>query len=273
MLNLQTTEYMNQMSSSIGDKVRMINFIKGKKVLDAGCGSGALADTLCNEFGYDVTGIDLSLLSYKEMQNRGLGKRFIHGNLLDMSLYFDKCQFDTIIFSSVLHEVYSYNGFHLGDIEQTIENALKIIPTGGRIIIRDGVKSPKHGYRRIKFKNPNDVLFLTEYCRRFKGRNIQYKQISKHVYEMLINDAMEFLFTYTWGWDSFDREVQEQYGVFTLDKYECLARRLGAEVIHSIEYLQPSYALHLYDKIEYLDEKMNNALLPNSNMMLVIEKQ
>jgi SAM-dependent methyltransferase len=271
MLNLQTEEYMGQMNASIDDKIKMLDYIYGNKVLDAGCGGGMLS-LMLDSYGYDAYGIDLSLLSLKEMQKLKLGNKFIHGNLLDMSIYFDEGDFDTIIFSSVLHEVYSYNGFHLGDIEQTLENALKIIPKGGRIIIRDGVKSSEHGYRRIKFKNPNDVLFLTEYCRRFKGRNVKYKQIEKHVYEMTTDDAMEFLYTYTWGWDSFDREVQEQYGVFTLDKYTCLAERLGGTVIHAEEYLQDGYDLHLSDKVELFDNYMNPVKLPNSTMLLVVEK-
>jgi SAM-dependent methyltransferase len=272
MHQLQTKEYMDQMNANIGDKATMLEWINGERVLDAGCGGGVLTDILMKNH-YDAYGIDLSLLSYKEMRDRGLGDRFIHGNLLDMSVYFKEEQFDTIIFSSVLHEVFSYNGFSYGDIEDTLENAMKIIPKGGHIIIRDGVKSPELAYRRIRFKDINDVVFLTEYCRRFKGRKVTYKQIDALTFEMKVDDAMEFLYTYTWGWDSFDREVQEQFGVFTLDKYESVARRVGGEIVHSEEYLQAGYGLYLHDKIEFFDENMKKTYLPNSTMLLVIQKK
>ncbi|GAB6253652.1 hypothetical protein BCSAG_49700 [Bacillus cereus] len=273
MHELQTVEYMNQMDNNIGDKSKMLKWITGSKVLDAGCGGGALTDELYNTHGYDAYGIDLSLLSYKSMYDRGLQKRFVHGNLLDMSLYFDEGAFDTIIFSSVLHEVFSYNGFNYGCVEETLENAMKILPKGGRIIIRDGVKSPTHSYRRIRFKDANDILFLTEYCRRFKGRRVNYKVVDKNTFEMLTNDAMEFLYTYTWGWDSFDREVQEQYGVFSLAKYEALAKRIGGEVLFSQEYLQKDYTKHLREKVVFMNEKGYPVDLPSSNMILVIEKK
>lgn len=271
MHQLQTIEYIKQMNRSIGDKKKMLSYITGNKVLDAGCGGGVLSSVLTAN-GYDTYGIDLSLLSYSEMKNRGLGHKFIHGNLLDMSLYFNEGEFDTIIFSSVLHEVYSYNGFKLGDIDKTLENAMKIIPKGGRIIIRDGVKNSNLEKRRIRFKNPNDILFLTEYCRKFKGRRVSYKQIDKLTFEMNVNDAMEFLYTYTWGWDSFDREVQEQYGVMSLNEYIHLTKFIGGELVYAEEYLQEGYALQLYDKIELFDGEMNHVRLPNSNMLLVIEK-
>jgi 2-polyprenyl-3-methyl-5-hydroxy-6-metoxy-1,4-benzoquinol methylase len=271
MLNLQTVEYMEQMNQNIDDKMRMLDWIKGQKVLDAGCGGGELTQRL-NNLGYDAYGIDLSLLSWKELSKRGLRHKFIHGNLLDMSLYFDKDEFDTIIFSSVLHEVYSYNGFYLGNVVSTIKNALKIIRKGGRIIIRDGVMSDSNEKRIIRFKDINDVCFLTEYCRRFKGRKVKYKMIDKLTFEMNINDAMEFLYTYTWGWDSFDREVQEQFGVMTLRKYISLVRSLGGKVIHAEEYLQDGYVEHLSKKIDFFDKDMNPTKLPNSTMLLVIEK-
>jgi SAM-dependent methyltransferase len=272
MLNLQTDEYMEQMDSNVDDKMKVLQFIKGKKILDAGCGGGELTALLNWDFDYDAYGIDLSLLSYRKMLDRGLQNKFIHGNLLDMSMYFDEEEFDTVIFSSVLHEVYSYNGFHLGDIDQALENAVKIIPEGGRIIIRDGVSSANYERRRIRFKDLNDVAFLMEYCRRFKGRKIRFKQIDKLTYELNSNDAMEFLYTYTWGWDSFEREVQEQFGVMSLGRYVNLLNRIGTKVIHAEEYLQEGYNDYLLSKIDFFYEDMRPVELPSSTMIIVAEK-
>lgn len=269
--NLQNDSYFIQLNESIGDKQRIIDWVKGSKVLDAGCGSGMLTIYLFCQ-GYDVKGVDLSLLSYKYMSEMGMANNFVHGNLLDLSMYFEKESLDTIIFSSVLHEVFSYNDFKHGKVSFTIENAMKLLKQGGRIIIRDGVKSREFNKRIIRFKDVNDILFLTEYCRRFKGRNIRYNQIDDMTFEMSGDDAMEFLYTYTWGWESFDREVEEQYGVMSMDKYVELLERCGGKIVHAEEYLQEGYQKNLEKKIEFYDNNMNSAPLPNSNMLLVVEK-
>ena len=52
---------------------------------------------------------------------------------------------------------------------------------------------------------------LEQYVREFKGRIIQYEVLADNTVKMPVNDAMEFLYTYTWGEDSFVHEVQEQF--------------------------------------------------------------
>ena len=63
--------------------------------------------------------------------------------------------------------------------------------------------------RVIRFKDAGGMKFFQE----FKGRIIQYEVLADNTVKMPVNDAMEFLYTYTWGEDSFVHEVQEQFGI------------------------------------------------------------
>ncbi|MEK5205260.1 methyltransferase domain-containing protein [Bacillus sp. FSL R10-2789] len=273
MLTQQTTKYFEQMDKSVGDKTRMWPHISGTKVLDAGCGSGGLMKALIGN-GFDAFGIDLSLMAYEQIKKDGLKDKFILGDLGDIDTYFQPGDFDTVIFSSVLHEVYSYSGFDEFVLRDVIASAYNVIPRGGRIIIRDGVKPIGYEKRIIRFKDINDVLFLKEYCKRFKGRKVEYKKIDSLTYEMQESDAMEFLYTFTWGWESFDREVQEQYGVFDIVEYcaQIIDDHPTAKIKHAESYLQHGYEENLKNKIEFFYEDMEVCKLPDSNMILVIEK-
>lgn len=274
MLAKQTTEYMEQMNKNIDDKLRIMDWITGDRVLDAGCGGGEFLLRL-HQSGYDAYGLDFSLLSYKELYKKGLNKWFIHGDILNMKTYLEGMNIDTIVFSSVLHEVYSYNGFDIQKVIETLKNAYDALPVGGRIIIRDGIKT-RDGHKKvlIRFKDVNDVLFLTEYCKRFEGRKVTFESVDKLTYKMELNDAMEFLYTYTWGWESFDREVQEQFGIATPNEYVNFVKfnLPKAKVLHKENYLQHGYVDYLTNKAWVLHEDKSLAKYPDSTFLMVIEK-
>ena len=92
---------------------------------------------------------------------------------------------------------------------------------------------------------------------------------------MLVNDAMEFLYTYTWGENSYSLEVKEQFGYLTPTEYIKLIEDnlSGYKVIFSKAFLQDGYEENLLNKISIYDENMNVVKLPNSTFILVIEKE
>ena len=91
---------------------------------------------------------------------------------------------------------------------------------------------------------------------------------------MDVNDAMEFLYTYTWGENSYPLEVQEQFGYFTPKEYEQFVydNLEGAKIIFSSHFLQEGYEEHLLPKISLYDENYNTVRLPDSTFILIIEK-
>ena len=90
---------------------------------------------------------------------------------------------------------------------------------------------------------------------------------------MFENDAMEFLYTYTWGEESYPMEVQEQFGYYSPSSYLDMFSRIGNfKVIECKHFLQEGYEEHLLKKIEFYDENRVKIPLPDSTCVIVIEK-
>jgi SAM-dependent methyltransferase len=268
-----------------GDKEKILEYVKGNSILEIGCGSGVNLDMISDKYPEKlVTGMDISdkvirtLELRKDIENRKWN--VIQGNATNIDQYVAKDSVNTIIFCSVIHELFSYiewhgRKFNYETIEYILSESFKLLPAGGRIIIRDGVMAQVDSLRHIVFKTKAGINFFHKYVEDFKGRTIKYRFDGPKDVCLLLNDAMEFLYTYTWGYKPYACEVQEQYGYLSEPGYIGLVKRLfgdKAEVIHSESYLQGGYAKALKNKVEFFDEFYNKAELPDSNLILVIEK-
>ena len=279
-------DYLNTMNNSLKQKAVILDYIVGNSVLDVGPGGGALLDLIEKKMpNLDIKGIDLSENVINELTKKKLKEshiwNIIKGDALNLSKYFENNSIDTIIYSSIIHELYSYipyNGkkFNKETIKVALKEAYSILSVGGRIIIRDGImSSPIDSYRIIEFNDKEDIKKLDRYINDFKGRTITYEKINDNTVKMLINDAMEFLYTYTWGEDSYPLEVQEQFGYFTLEEYISFIKENlpNSKIIESKAYLQKGYEENLLPKINFYDENMNVVSLPDSTSIIVIEKE
>lgn len=279
-------DYLNTMNSSMNSKKVLVDFITGKSILDVGPGGGALMNIIESELpNTKVSGIDISKNVIEELTKKKISEghkwTLVEGDALNLNNYFKKGQIDTIIYSSIIHELYSYipyNGhkFNIDTVKAALKSADTILDSGGRIIIRDGIKTePEDMYRIIKFTNIEDLHILDNYCKDFKGRKVTYTKIDECTVKMLVNDAMEFLYTYTWGENSYSLEVKEQFGYLTPTEYIKLINDNISDykVIFSKAFLQEGYEENLLNKISIYDEEMNVVKLPNSTFILVIEKE
>ena len=279
-------DYLNTMNNSLKQKAVILDYIVGNSVLDVGPGGGALLDLIEKKMpNLDIKGIDLSENVINELTKKKLKEshiwNIIKGDALNLSKYFENNSIDTIIYSSIIHELYSYipyNGkkFNKETIKVALKEAYSILSVGGRIIIRDGImSSPVNSYRIIEFNDKEDIKKLDRYINDFKGRTITYEKINDNTVKMLINDAMEFLYTYTWGEESYPLEVQEQFGYFTLEEYISFIKENlpNSKIIESKSYLQKGYEENLLPKINFYDENMNVVSLPDSTSIIVIEKE
>ncbi len=278
-------EYLETMNQTIELKRVILDYIIGTDIADIGPGGGALLDEIvkrypnANAFGIDFSKNVVESLE-KRIQKENLSWKIQFGNALDLEQ--DLAQpVDTIIFCSILHELYSYietdgNKFNLRTIQKALQSAFRMLRKGGRIIIRDGIMSePKETYRIIRFRDSNDLKILYRYSKDFEGRAISYEVAGHNEVKMQINDCMEFLYTYTWGEDAYPHEVQEQFGYLTPSEYETLIREtLGeeAEILINQHYLQEGYAHALETKIEFLNEDYRPVPLPDSTCLIVIQK-
>ena len=89
-----------------------------------------------------------------------------------------------------------------------------------------------------------------------------------------VNFMREFLYTYTWGNESYSHEVQEQIGYFTLEEYKAFFEEIGAKIIVAREFLEPGYEEHLSRLVSLSDAKSGKEIpFPNSNCIVVVEKR
>ena len=278
-------DYLNTMNLSMSNKKILLDYISGNKILDVGPGGGGLMNLIEEKnSSYKVYGIDISHNVLEELKKKKIKEKrnwiLVKGDALNLENYFEQGSLDTIIYSSIIHELFSYinyNGkkFNIETVVKTLKSAYNIIPIGGRIIIRDGIKTePINQYRIIEFKNKDDLNILNNYCKDFKGRKITYELINENKVKMLVNDAMEFLYTYTWGENSYSLEVQEQFGYLTPSEYiDLIEKNLEkAKIIKCYSFLQDGYEQNLLNKITLYDEDEQITKLPDSTCIIVIEK-
>lgn len=278
--------YLDEMHKSADDKRILLAYIKGTNVLDIGPGSGVILDMVTEAFPEKkVAGIDISQNVIEELNRKKLKEnrtwQVSQGDAFRLSEHVQKNSIDTIIYSSIIHEFYSYipyegKKFNHKTIASVLKSAFDVLVPGGRIIIRDGVMTDSDEKRIIEWKEPNGLTFLKRYVRDFQGRKIQYETLGENKVKMPVNDAMEFLYTYTWGEDSYVHEVNEQFGYFTPKAYEAfIYNTLGKENVRIIEqqhYLQPGYVENLQHKINFYNEQGEETPLPDSTGLIVIEK-
>lgn len=277
-------DYLQTMNSTINHKSKLLEFIKGDNVLDVGPGGGALMDLILESlpnktvYGIDISENVINVLNEKKLKENK-NYNLVKGNALNLEDYFKQGELDTIIYSSVIHELFSYvdyNGkkFNHETIKKALTSAYNILSPGGRIVIRDGIMSETNPQRIIEFKNKEDINILKKYQKDFKGRKIKFEIIDQNKVKMNENDSMEFLYTYTWGENSYPLEVQEQYGYYSPKEYEKFVTEnlKNSKIIFSHAFLQDGYEEHLLNKIAIYEENFNTVKLPNSTYILVIEK-
>ena len=282
----EETDYLQTMNASIDGKKVLLDYVKGSTILDIGPGGGALLDLL--ETGFPqarITGIDIAdnviqtLQKKKRRENHSW--QVLQGDAFQLTSFLPSGSADTIIFCSILHELYSYiendaHKFNEATLAAALRSAFDLLAPGGRILIRDGIMSePASQKRRIHFVDPDGMDFLRRYARDFRGRTIQYRIIGRQTVEMPINDAMEFLYTYTWGKESYVHEINEQFGYFTPSGYQDFLKETLGETAHILtcrHYLQEGYTLQLSPKIRFTDDHDRPCPLPDSTCVIVIEK-
>jgi SAM-dependent methyltransferase len=269
----------------------MVELAKPGKIVEVGPGGGVVLDLLEQRFvTSEVIGVDASRdvvdALGQRARVRGSRWRVVHGAAEHLGELVPP-PLDSVVFCSILHEVYSYTEprFSLASVQRVIAAACAALAPGGRIVIRDGVQPPP-GKRRMRLIAPEARATFDLFVAQFEGRRIEFVELpgapgSDRV-ELSAADAMEFLYTYTWGPESFPYEVRECYGILPYDDYvaHIVAWCGGQDAVQVVElppelcsYLQPGYREHLQDKIELTDECDQPVELPDSNCLIVIEKR
>lgn len=274
----QNALYYERMASSIGDKARMIPFLKGQNILEIGFGGGELLDILeTNHF--NAHGIDASEVSVSKVADRPYAENIVEAYADEILTHWKPETFDAVLLSSILHEVYSYgnrngHGRHsLGAVEETFDAINASLKTGGRIIIRDGVKSSNWSQPVILTMLNGDSQGVKNYLELQPFSDLSMEQVGPDIWAGNLQSVQEFAYTYTWGEQALPRESQELFGIMTLKEYADLLEKHGFHVIHAEEYVQQGYVDALSPKLSITTPEGEAVPFPSTNAVWVAEKK
>lgn len=258
------------MKNSLDDKCKLIPYIVGKNVLDVGCADGSFMKCIKEYIpNIRIYGIDASDESCKRKLHR-LDIRNCYSD--ELEIHFKQQSINTIIASSVLHEIFSYGNRDgskgkLKNISNFLNSSHKILKSGGRLLIRDGV-NPGNEVDYLEINDDNAVskfLKHSPFSNNKFDRQILINKIQNGLYRGTRSSLMEFAYTYTWGETSFEREVCEFYGVFTLDEMQNFVERHGFKCLNKESYLQKGY-------VDHLPNVKFGKGFPDSNALWIFEK-
>lgn len=251
----------------------------GKNILDVGCGSGVMLAALeeTNK-GAKLTGLDLNIEAIKKLQTLNNDWKLIHEDFMELS----NVKYDTIIFSSILHEISSYNQdtnkrFTDLPIKEAIKKTRDLLTDDGVVIIRDGLLEDNiYDQVIISFTNPSDSDLLYRFQKEFRG--FDKLEIDNRIHKVNDNQYIvaqrflkEFLCTYTWGIESFNREINERFGILTKDEWLKILKENGFK----IEFLTLSceeYEKFLSEKITITDLFGNKYDYPYMSILIKAKK-
>jgi len=142
-----------------------------EKIVDTGCGDGALLEML-HQHGYQhLYGFDFSKEAVKKAAQRGIVTQAFWGDLTKKGTLPQE-QFDAVISSEVLE--------HIGDYRPAVTNLCKFVKPGGRLFI-----TVPHS---MKYWTVHD-----EFAHHY--RRYEYGALE----ELLKNNGLNILESYTWG--------------------------------------------------------------------------
>ena len=281
-------QYLKTMNAAdTSTKKDLPEYVTGDRILDVGSGGGVLLDKLEARWpektiiGTDISQNVIEVLEKKKQSEKHSWSVCVH-NFSD-SVFTPSV--DTVIFSSILHEIYSYTEtpqgrFNIASVEKALHNAAASLNNGGRIVIRDGIKTPGNARLGIRFKTAEGMEFFKRFMQDFHGmdamdetQRIVSTDDETNTVVTDINYGREFLYTYTWGAASFAHECQECFGYYTLPEYREALKAAGLHVIRAESFLEPGYEEHLSPLVELFDPDTGDAVrFPDSNCILIAEK-
>lgn len=264
----------------------------GARILDIGCGSGKGShDMAVINPRLHVTGLDYDqdYINKAQGQYEQQNLDFVQGDAraLDDGIG----MFDAILNSSLMHEVYSFNGYSERAVIDSLRSQLGRLNPGGVILIRDFMRPaqpdamvyldlPPNAHKDGDMSYPDRLL---EYSRIANSENPESTRgfICEHV-ETLPDRWERFYLPQDWAYEfiwrkeyltRFEREAHEKYGVWTARQYREIPEGMGARVVYQAPYYNPWIAKNWHEgKFRMFDAQMKPLQAPPSNYITLIQK-
>ncbi|MDP3026903.1 MAG: methyltransferase domain-containing protein [Nanoarchaeota archaeon] len=266
-------------------------FVKEGKIVDVGCGTGALISLLAKEFQEsDIIGIEATRKFYEFCKMQEYANPFVffyRRNILDQN--FKENTINTFVYSSILHEIYSY--ISKEKLIKVLKNTYEQLVNNGRIVIRDvvGPDNPqKIVYMSLNKKNGKPEGGIKElstyakffrFARDFKPRKIKFKKVKidrEELIKISLVDAYEYIskMEYTDNWDS---EMHEEFGFWSIKKWKKELEKIGFKIVEGSREFRSQYIIDkMYNGKVVLYSLKGKQLIeeayPPTNMILAGEK-
>lgn len=282
MFSKNEKEYFQIMNTSYKESSKHFipKFVKGDRILDVGSGGGVMLEELETLYGGKKTlyGTDIrpdviTMLRKKAIDTNAHWDVQLHNFVKDKLDY----KVDTIIFSSILHEIFSFTDisgklFNIESIVIALNNAYASLNPGGRIIIRDGVKLMNSGESdTLTLRNKKDLEFWKRFINDFKGlptvsRGYAFSEQGDACTITAAKGLLhEFMFKLNWGEDSYGREIHEQFGYLSENGYRDILEGLSFDVQLIKAEFEPGYK-------KYFDELFIDYPKYPTNIFIVANK-
>ncbi len=275
--------YLKRMTESMNYSTKgLIPYFASKSnlVLDVGCGSGVMLKSLLDNGVNKVIGIDNNRESIKKIELLNDDRISLYNSSFDEFVNMG-IQPDTVIFSAVLHEVSSYHNdeklrYSLEPIKDTLKRTYNMLPKGGKVIIRDCIMVPYEERNKkllVSFNNFEDSKWLYRFKEEFLGfKNLDVDMnievLGNNLYKISYAFLKEFLYTYTWGEESWNREITERVGIMDQNTWESMVIDAGFE-IENIMYSKEEYEKYLSPKINIKWADNSKFYYPYMNVIIV----
>jgi len=270
--------YFERMGTSFGDKARMVlPHLRGPAVLDVGAGGGELTAAIAAA-GFRASALDAAPDAIDRLAALGVLHEVRRGYAEQAPQLFGE-PFDTIVVSALMHEVYSYGTSPAADtpllgydaVSLTLTRFRESLGEQGRLIIRDGVMPDRPlEPAAVDGLSATDVEAFHDYLRRSPHQGLRDLHLTGRILTGTRHAIAEFLFTLTWGIETFPREALERYQLFTLAGYTDYAADRGFDLLHSEAVTQPGYV----DALSHLSVTSDGRpWFPATNGLWVFEKR
>jgi len=263
--------YAAGMEASAGDKARLLAFARPGVIADLGCGSGTVLELLRRAFPESrLIGVDASTKMIAGCRARfGKDVDFLRRDITKP--LFPDASVDTIVLCSILHEVFTYKGYHYDAVRRTLRFCARALRPGGRILMRDGVKPAVQEAVYLSFLRDGVRGKFERFAREFGSSPVAWREGDGRV-QLARRDAMEFLTKYIYE-KNWRFEVKEHFGVYTLEEWGRELRGAGFRVIHAESYLIDWLRVTHWEKDVRLEKRDGSpAEWPHSTMLVAGER-
>lgn len=267
--------YGAQMDASLRQKLEdLVRWVKPGCVVDKGCGTGQLLVALSRLFpDSKLVGVDLSREFLRMCDENTYGSddvELVFGNVIDRNVA--PASATTVIYSSVMHEVHSYSGYDVKQIDRALGNAYAELVPGGHVLVRDGVSPPPATWRlELLTEQVRDTF--ERFAKEFRhGKGVSFERLDERTVRLSSHDANEFLCKkdYLKNWHI---EVHEEFGPLSLDGWREALTQAGFVPMHLAEYVNAWIATNRYQgTVAVFDDAGHPLPWPATNCVVVGRK-